>query len=222
MEKNFQEQWVLWAMQNQLTMDSNHVYRLDGRILPSSTQILGEYIKIELYGETWWVHTPTSTAIPEHIMERARQIGNAIHKIAFYIFTGRGIDVEALNPILVGPAKQLLLWADKYLTETILCEVPLASIRYGYAGTLDLFAKLKGLKRLVLVDLKSGLSSMVGPQVASYENLIHENEYKGVIERWKLQIPKDGSDYEFTQLKRRDDWMFFMQKLQAYNWLQQT
>jgi hypothetical protein len=205
-----------------LTIDTKHVYRLGDRILPSTTQILGEYIKIELYGEIWWVHVPSQTAIPENVMEKARQMGNAIHKIAFYIFTGQGIDIAALHPALVEPAKQILLWADKHKPEAILCEKPLASTRYGYAGMLDLFAKLKGHKRPCLVDLKSGLSTLVGPQVASYEQLVHENEYKGMIDRWKLQIPKDGGDYEFTPLKRRDDWSFFYYQLQSKNWMQRA
>jgi hypothetical protein len=93
-------------------------------------------------------------------------------------------------------------------------------MKYGYAGMLDLFAKLKGYKRPVLCDIKTGLSHLIGPQTASYENLIHENEYKGMIERWKLQIPKDGSDYEFTPLKRRDDWSMFFYRLQTLNWIQ--
>jgi hypothetical protein len=63
---------------------------------------------------------------------------------------------------------------------------------------------------------------LVGPQVASYEQLVHENEYKGMIDRWKLQIPKDGGDYEFTPLKRRDDWSFFYYQLQSKNWMQRA
>jgi hypothetical protein len=202
-----------------LILDSNHIYRLGDRILPSTTQILGEYIKIELYGEVWWVHTPTGTAIAGHIMEQARQIGNAIHKIAFYIFTGQGIDTKSLHPVLVEPAKQIILWADKYKPEVILCEKPLASTKYGYAGMLDLFAKLKGYKRPCLIDLKSGMSFMVTPQVASYEHLIHENQYKGMIDKFVLRIPKDGSPYEFQELKEKTAFMFFLNKLYEHNYL---
>jgi hypothetical protein len=206
----------------ELTIDTHHIYRLGDRILPSTTQILGEYIKIELYGEVWWVHTPTGTAIAEHIMERARQIGNAIHKIAFYIFTRQGIDAKALNPILVEPARQLLLWAEKYKPEVILCEKPLASMKYGYAGMLDLFAKLKGHKRPGLIDIKSGLSLMVAYQVASYENLVHENQYKGMIDSFVLRIPKDGSPYEFQELKEKTAFTFFLNKLYEYNYLRSS
>lgn len=152
-------------------------------------------------------------------MEQARQIGNAIHKIAFYIFTGQGIDTKSLHPVLVEPAKQVMLWADKYKPEVILCEKPLASTKYGYAGMLDLFAKLKGHKRPCLIDVKSGLSLLVACQVASYENLVHENQYKGMIDKFVLRIPKDGSPYEFQELKEKTAFTFFLNKLYEHNYL---
>jgi len=205
-----------------LKLDENHVYHLGTEILPGTTQILGEYIRTELYGEVWWVHTPTGAAIADHIMQRAAEIGTAIHKIAFYVFTGAGIDIKSLSPTLLAPYEQIFKFVQQYKPQVILCEVPLHSQKYRYAGTLDLFAKLKGFRKPVLVDIKTGMSHLVGPQTASYEHLVHENKYRGNIERTLLRIPKDGSEYTFTPLRRRDDWNYFYYRLQNYNWLQKA
>lgn len=203
-------------MDDEITIDSQHIYRVRGEIFPSSTQVLAEYIKTEIYGETWWIHTPTSSAIADHIMEKGRQIGNAIHKIAFYILMGKGIEEDTLNPILIGPYCQIMQFVDKYKPEAILCEKPLVSRRYRYAGTPDLFANIKG--KSSLIDIKTGVGSLVGPQVASYEKLIHENEYKGVIDKYVLRIPKDGRDYSLTKLTGKDDFLFFLNRLNQYHY----
>jgi hypothetical protein len=67
-------------MINQPVLDENHIYRVDGRIVPGTTSVLGEYIKVERWDGAYYIHAPSGQAIPAEIMERASAFGTAYHK----------------------------------------------------------------------------------------------------------------------------------------------
>jgi hypothetical protein len=201
--------------------EAKHQYTVNGFPKVSVTQCLGEYIKIEAYGTTYYVHTPSSTVIDAFVMERAAAFGRSVHKGAYYLLTGKGLKWSALDPALVPVLRQLENWMEKYRPKVILCEEPLYSAQHDYCGTPDLVCELRGFRHLCIPDLKTtGLTMTVGPQTAGYEALYRENYgYKGMIDRFKLVLPKDGSDYRFEQLTGRNDFNYFLWKLNSYNWL---
>ena len=176
-----------------------HKYTVDGRVIPSSTQILREFVKIELYGEPYYVNIIHGAAIRGDYFEAAQRFGRAFHKCFYYLVSGQGLDKDSLHPDLLPCLQQLESWMAEYRPEPVICEEPLYSQQYDFCGTLDFYGMLKGLKRrMFLVDLKTGLFNMAGPQTASYEHLVRENTgYKGKILRFVLRIPKDGSGYSF-------------------------
>lgn len=205
------------------TLDEKHVYRNPetGRVIPGTTSVLGEYIKVERWDDTYFVHGPSGQAIPAEIMERASRFGNAFHKGGKLLFTGQGLNWNSLSPVLVPALSRLSAWAEENLLETLVCEQPLYSRVYDYAGTMDVLCKLKGIRPLCLVDLKSGMFDLAGPQTAAYANLYRENfKFKGFVNRYVLYISRDGEKLEFVPMTGKTDFQYFLWKLNAYRWEQ--
>jgi hypothetical protein len=197
-----------------------HIYKVDGRVIPSSTQILREFIKIELYGEAYYVDVFNGAAIRGDYFETAQKFGKAFHKCFYYLVSGQGLDKGSLHPTLLPCLLQLERWMAEYRPEPIICEEPLYSRQYDYCGTLDFYGYLKGIKkRRFIVDLKTGMFNMAAPQTASYEWLVRENiGHKGIILRFVLHIPKDGSDYSFIPQTNRQDFNYFVRERANYEY----
>lgn len=201
----------------------NHQYTVAGIRKASVTRIIGEWIEVKLYGDTVFVHITSGTVIPGDIMLRAGDYGRAVHKIAFHLFNGHSIAWDQLNPILLPAAKQLSLFIERYAPSIVSCEQPMYSAKYDYVGTGDLYCWIKNHKTLDLIDIKTGGYDMAGPQTAAYEQLYREySGYTKPITRWVLHLPKDGSDFLFLPLNRRDDFQYFLHKKAQYDWLNKT
>jgi hypothetical protein len=201
--------------------EESHIYHVGERIIPGTTTVLREYVRIELYGEEYFVAINSGDAIRGDFMDRARKFGNAIHKAAFYILTGAGLEISSLHPRLVPTLMQFDGWREKYKPQAEMCEVALYSKRYHYCGTIDFFGRLAGYRTgKDLVDFKTTEHHQaVEQQTSAYENLVRENTgYKGVIRRWVLELPKDGSEYRFIRLVKRDAFRYFLNELSNYNW----
>jgi hypothetical protein len=200
--------------------EEGHIYKVDGRIIPSTTQILKEFVRIELYGEVYYVDIYTGAAIRADYFEAAGAFGRAFHKCFYYLVSGQGLDKNLLHPTLLPCLLQLERWMAEYHPKPIICEEPLYSRQYDYCGTLDFYGYLKGIKkRRFLVDLKTGLFNMAGPQTASYEQLVRENTgYKGIILRFVLHIPKAGSGYSFIPQTNKQDMGYFVRERANYEY----
>ncbi len=204
-------------------LDENHVYRVNGHIVPGCTTVIGEYTYVEPYDI--YIHILSKAIIPGDIMRKASSFGTAIHKASFFILTGKRLDWNALNPKLVPTLKQLERWIERYKPTTKLCEVPLYSKQYHYCGTEDWFGMLgvKRFKHACLVDIKTGAYEMAHIQLSSYEQLIRENTgYKGIIDHYVLHLPKDGSDYQFVRVGDKRAFQYFLSKLFVYNYMRRT
>lgn len=199
--------------------ESSHTYTIDGRRVISVTQAMPEWVRIELYGEQYFVHVRSGATIPGAPFERARKFGNAVHKAAYYLITGAGLDKSSLHPDLIPTLQQLEDWIRVYEPKAEICEVPLYSKMYDYAGKPDFYGRLKGHKHKVLVDIKTGFFEMAEPQTAGYENLIREaTGYNGIIDRYVLHLPKDGSRWQFIKMVRRDAFRYFLNELHNIKW----
>ncbi len=207
-----------------LILDENHVYHRDGLIVPGTTTILHEFVKIELYGEAYYVSTRNGACIRGDYFEAAQRFGRAIHKASYYLLTGQGLAYDRIHPDLVPTLNQLETWIERYKPKAELCEKPLYSRRYHYAGTPDFFGTINGYRTgKDLIDLKTGMFEMAEAQTASYEQLVREETgYKGMIRRWVLHLPKDGSPYRFIPMMRKDAFRYFLGELSNYNWRMAT
>ena len=182
--------------------ESGHIYRVDGKVVPSVTQILEPLNNFD--------------NVPPHVLETAAERGKAVHRLCEYHDYGQEVDVpwelsgylDAWIAFLAGTG----------------CEVELIELRLyheamGYAGTLDRLLRHPKGKR-VLGDIKATYDHVptVGPQTAAYEWLWNSNnEDDHIDERWSIRLMKDGK-FDLVPLKERSDFSIFTSALNISNW----
>lgn len=204
--------------------EETHEYRWGDRIVPSVTGIIGELRKVTLGRYEYYVNVFTGNVIDAETVRDAGDFGTAIHAACALIVRGGhdGLDWEALDADLIPPLKQFEKWLEEWSPEIILVEEPMYSQRYGYAGTSDIIARIPRLKnRIAVIDLKTGVYTMVGPQTSAYAEQYKENyKHRGRLERMVLHLPKDGSDYTYKMLDNHAaDWNFFKARLAQQRYL---
>lgn len=204
-----------------LTFDADkHIYYWHGHTVPSVTQIIGAWLPVK--GSDFYFNTFTGAIIYADKFEAAGEVGSAIHKACGYIASGQGVDLEAIDPDLIPPLEQFSKWWDAFKVKPILVERPMYSKKYGFAGTPDIICELSQDKNIVaVVDIKTGLvNDMAGVQTSGYEILAREDlKIRKIIKRYELILPRDGSQYKFKQLTDKDDFTFFLSRLNQYNYL---
>ncbi len=145
-----------------LTFDARaHAYRWKGAVVPGVTSVLRGAL-----GDGG-----LRFAKPDDLA-RARDLGTAVHRM---------IELEAAGDLdessLVEPLPGYLMQWRAFVRQTGFtvkrCELQLYSLRYGYAGTLDLLGDLGGD---ALLDTKAGaVPRSARPQTAAYAQLLVEN-----------------------------------------------
>ncbi len=196
---------------------ATHSYRTpDGRKLVGVTGILGEFSRVRFGRYDLYVDQNGNT-IEAEVMRKAADFGTAVHQALEYALTvGPG---EFTYPEeIAGCVEQIWQWVQDYNPEVIAVEEQLYSERYLFAGTLDILCRING--RLCLVDAKTGVGKMTGPQVAAYLELWREHTgCQDPIDRYLLRLPRDGKPYKFKKLDNPKDWPFFKAKLFCRNYL---
>lgn len=200
-----------------LTFDElSHTYKWNGSIVPGVTTILADFIKVEIAGERYHVGRNSGAVIRSDVMEAAATKGTDIHAGCSIIIQG-GVDWSALDGAYVGPLREFEKWLSDWKPQVMFTECPFYSERYGYAGTIDIIAMIRN--KLCFIDIKTGESDSVGPQLAAYQNGWCEQEkYRPSTERWVLKIPKNGDPYKFAKLDGTLDFDYFKACLFVHNY----
>ena len=172
-----------------LTFDpSRHVYRLDGNIIPSVTQIMKPLSQKAYDG------------IDPAIMEKAAARGTAVHDACeFYARYG----ADECPDEYCGYMAAYKRWFDDYHVKPIQTEQMLYHPWMLYAGTLDLIAEVDG--EVMLVDYKTTSSikdMLTRVQLEAYSRMlyVHGNDVPG---RAILQLRGDGN-YTFKKYESPD------------------
>jgi hypothetical protein len=179
-----------------------------GKKLPGVTTILGATIpKPALIP---WAYEQGKKGVGLYTArDVAGDIGSAVHKaVEEYEYSGAKPSFLELRDTAMGdearaPRESAHLAFEAYLDwrswqafEVIALEVPLASDRLGYAGTLDILGR-RG-KRLSLIDLKTGGAvywEMI-LQVAGYAELWEAERGERIEEFEIIRTNKDGTGFE--------------------------
>ena len=191
----------------------NHRYTVDNVVMPSVTYILGEWVQVFGY----YVSVFTGNAIKADVFEAGGYAGKDVHDMVEYYLDG-DLDREALAPNLDCVLNQFIKWMVEHEPKIISYEKPLYSSKYHYCGKYDLEIELG--RRRAVVDIKSGMIGMAGPQLAAYVNLIkEEKKTRAQYDRYTLALPRDGSGYKFKKHDDLTDWDFFLCRLSQFNYL---
>jgi len=191
-----------------LTLSDDHVYRVEGRIVPGVTEIISNVRSGYRYQVSEW-----------HL-----QRGAAVHR-AVQLAAGGKLDMErwksdllaAMEPPLAAAIIGRTKAAMKFLTEHMQADKTMTEIRLhnaplNYAGTCDALGPDKE-GRLLLVDWKSDLNAWVEPQLGFYSlalkirpqraagvQLMDSGEFRV---RWGTRRPKrDSAQFDLDHAER--------------------
>jgi hypothetical protein len=185
-----------------LTFSSvGHVYKFDGRVVPSVTQVLAPLERSFEYVD------------PDYL-ERAREFGQHVHK-AIELFNLGELDEVALDPALVPYLEQWKKFIFDTGFEVTENEQAVYHTQLKYAGRLDVRGLMR--KRLYLIDLKSGaVPKTCQLQCAGY---VLASEHGARIRRAALQICPNGAPrYNLIPYQDPADFSFFQSALNLYRW----
>lgn len=156
----------------------SHIYQKDGVVVPSVTQVL------TLAGMSDF------SKVPMHILEKAKQIGTAVHKASQFLDEG-DLDLDSLDQSIVGYMVGYQKFKEEYEFKPRLIEHRMVGEVDGmaYGMTLDRLGRMKGYDCDVLLDLKTSSrpSASWAIQTAAYVD-----GYGGEPARFVVRVSKDG------------------------------
>lgn len=193
-----------------------HTYYWDDKTVPSVTQIIHEWMEINVYGIKYYTNRYTGTTINADTFRQAGDFGSAVHTGVKILAEGRKLDFNTMHSSLNRPLSEFLRWQGDYNPDIVLVEQALYSKKYCYAGTPDLIAIIN--RRLSVIDIKTGGFSMAGVQTSGYEQLYREHTKKNMLHmpRYILHLPKDGGDYQFIKQNNESDFDCYLALLRAH------
>lgn len=158
--------------------EAKHEYKIDGRPVPSVTQIISEILGHGWQAEQWYLDR-----------------GKAIHKCAEFICQGKEFTAD---PRLAGYVAAISNFFAETKAEIIHSELRVASIKYDFAGTLDLICKIGA--RNVIIDWKHSVDKIRLPiQVGGYAVACAEIIGREYAFGAGVQIREDGT-YRMTEI----------------------
>ncbi len=186
--------------------DEHHIYRLDGVIIPSVSNIMEPLSEAKYAG------------ISERTLAKAAEKGTSVHNsIENFIKFG----IEDVNPEHRGFFDGFLKWWEKDQPVLVGSECRVYHRILQYGGTVDLLAYIRG--KLTLVDFKStyALSDMTcGVQLEAYAQALASHGIH-VEQKKILQLKKDGNNSERSyQANDPTRWRVFGSLKCVYDYIQ--
>lgn len=164
-----------------LHFDSDtHTYSIDGKKLPSVTEICG---LLNNWGDI----------NPAILMQAARR-GTVVHEYAELIDYGVDEDGIECEPELAGYVIAYMRFLRDYRPLWEMVEQKVYSEQFGFAGTLDRYGTIDG--KPVLLDIKTSssvnkLTKIIWAcQLSAYQLLLAKEGEE--VKRWNLVLKKDG------------------------------
>ena len=192
-------------------------YSLDGRPLVGVTSVIHEVLRAPQL-EEWFKRTGMAA---NEIRDEAGRFGTSIHAaMAAHVGSRKLMRLEL-------PASWWLTveagqrWIEQNVAEVYAAEESIASSKYGYAGTPDLYCRRVNHTRPCLVDYKTTGALYWGhrAQLAAYRQAVKETYGDRGVERVVLRFSKDepGRIYEHPLDNPDKDFALFGYLLGAYH-----
>lgn len=178
-----------------------HRYTLDGRHLPSVTQVLAPLEMLD--------------GIPVDALEKARVRGQHVHE-AMALLVRDDLNWSSLDLELVPYIEGGKRFLEESGAVVIASEMRVACARIRCAGTLDLLAHWRDVQSLIDFKATAAVPATVGPQTAAYERLYQSMFGPARRNRYCVQL-KPG-DYRVIRLTDPADWSVFQSCLNIHHW----
>jgi hypothetical protein len=180
-----------------------HTYTLDGKRLPSVTEVLEPLIDY--------------SRVPRDVLEHARIRGQHVHE-AMALLVRDDLDWSSLDPELVPYIEGGKRFLDESGLVVIASELRVACGRIGCAGTLDLLAHWRNSEAIIDWKATSAVPPTVGPQTAAYDRLYLSMFGGRPRKRYCVQLRPN--DYKIHALTDPADWSIFQSALNIHHWRQ--
>lgn len=182
-----------------------HEYRWEGAVVPHVTRIIAPLTNYD--------------KIPQDVLERARQQGQAVHKMVEADLNGTLLD---LPEWMFGHFDAWNRFKEESGFECWASEQYVYSRRLGFAGTLDLAGIPHKLKkcRPSVIDVKRSFYAgpAIGLQTVGYQEPWNETHPEARLEkRFALRLDADGK-YRLEPFEDPDDRGAFIACLQQLRW----
>ena len=161
-------------------LEEEHIYLVDGVIVPSVTQILSNVFPHKYEG------------IPTEILNRKAEYGTKVHKLIEILekkkpkkpisYLKRYYGLDTYQEISI---EQYIKLKEKYNIEILESEKQVA-YKNKYAGTLDIKAKVNG--KLAIIDIKT--TAELDIDYVSWQTSYYELADEPVEELYVLWLPK--------------------------------
>lgn len=136
-----------------LTFDeATHTYRLDGRVVPSVTQVIGSVLP-GWQADEWYL-----------------QRGRALHHACALLDRGV-LNWDSVAPEIIGRVRAWQRFVADSRAIIMGIETPHADSVYRFAGTIDRILFVDGVELPVICDLKSTIEPQVRVQLGGYSVL---------------------------------------------------
>jgi len=182
--------------------EATHTYRVDGREIPSVTQVLADNRL-----------RPDFSRVPPDVLDRARQRGTAVHLATHYHDEG-SLDPTTVDAVVVPYLDAWLQFLHERRVRILELEKRYAHSTLGYAGMIDRIALVDvgGRERRCVLDIKTGDPSGAEYQTAAYAELYRDAGHVSSLppERWSVQLHPDRPiPYTVTPYRELRDWRIF-------------
>ena len=178
----------------------NHIYRWNGEIVPSVTQLLSEFKLIDFSG------------VPRDRLEFKRSLGVAVH-YAIELLEQDNLDEESLSDEIKPYVNAYKRFREVTGFEPRATENRLYSKKWRFAGTLDQqgihVTKIGGEEAIIDYKCTWKLYASCGPQLQGYKILFEENTGIKIKKLFGLQLKPTGH-YEFQEFKDPNDKQDFL------------
>jgi len=177
--------------------EMEHAYFLNGKRLPSVTQILKFANLVD----------------DRFFTEEARARGTAVHKAIWYDIQN---DLGEVHPAIEPYVQSWYRFRESTKIEPImeLCERPQFHPVYHYGGTPDIIAILNG--RHVLIDIKSGTIEGAHFQTAAYWEMPSIRNLVPYENRFTLRLSEEGGLPKLKNYSDKTDLTVFLSALNLF------
>lgn len=197
-----------------------------GGYVPSVTTIIGRVLR-EPHLERWRGQVGNEKA--DRTRDEAAAFGTACHEVCGLAGEDEDIPLAIADPAVGIIGADYTRWFNSVVVDVAGVEVPFVNEAEGYAGTIDLIARLKGDAVFTVIDLKTAVK--LGPgykmQTAAYFEAAHR--VLGIKVGRRLIVHADkkkarrgatGTIRTVEYTNHAGDYNAFLSALHLYRWLE--
>lgn len=181
---------------------AEHVYSVNGRTLPSVTQVLNTQFPLN---------------VPQDRLEFARALGKEIHYTT-ELYDRDKLDISSVDLRVMPYLEAWMKFRREMSCKIVEVEKQVHHSMLNFAGTLDRVLLMLGAR--CIVDLKRPLlTARVGVQLAAYQAAYNASAPDPATRRFGIQLRNDGQ-YRLKEYSDPSDWSIFVSSLSIFNWRQ--